>query len=516
MSARRHRRARCMPLTGLVLGSLVAGGSAVAQPAPAPDPAAAPPAQPWSMERSLSVLGAATNNARLSASDQRKDILAQATASLRLFGQYGAVRGTVDYALTGVGFIKQRDLNDITNRLQAAVTGELVPQQLFVDVTAQVGQQAQSLTDRQTADATRLGNSGREVRAFTVSPSWRKQWASGLSAEARFTQSHTQASGTSAFDTNASRANLRLAGGQPALSWSVDASWQTSQAGDGIDRDATLVELGLGTLWANGLQTTALAGWERNNLAGGDTVTGATWGFRAQWPLTERTQVSGLYRHRTYGHDHQLSLSHRTQSTVWTVSDTNGVSTSSVKGLGGSTLYDVYSAQFQTTEPDAVRRDEAVRGYLRTLNLDPSTQVVGGFLGASATQERGQSASVAWLAPRGTVSLRYVQTRSSLLGTRVPGLVDDFATTGVIRQRGVVAAGSYRLTPVMALNAEAQYRRSVGDNAPFGSTKSVAVSWLGQLGPRSDVTVGARYAVGDSTRQAYKEALLFAGYRTRF
>lgn len=503
-------RAGAWRFTLMAAAMATAAGAQAQEPAPAPEPRA------WNLERSLGLRLTATDNARLTLLDRQKDVFGQAVGNLRLFGQTGAVRGVIDYSLTGTAFAKQSDLNDTSHQLRAAGTGELVPGFAFIDATASVGRVSASLQEGQTGDQTRPGASGPQVRTFSLAPNVRGTIGNLANYDGRVTWTDTRAGGASGFNTQDRRAALRLAGGGTNLGWYGEASLQKTEGALAVENEVRLADVGLTTEPMRGLKLAAFAGKEWNDFAGRGLETAGTWGARVAWAPTETTSVTANYRNRLLGSEHLVALSHRTTTMVWTLSDSRSTNTSSNKGLASTTLYDVYSQQFASQEADAVRRDALVRDYLRTVGLDPSTPVVGGFLGAGVSLDRSQTAAVAWVGPRSTAALRYVQTRSELLRTRAVAVNDDFSFASVIRQRGVVFDMSHRLTPIASVSLVGEYRRAQGDNSPFGDFKSATLSWLGRVNPHSDLNAGLRYSVSNGAARAYKEWSAFAGYRISF
>ncbi len=504
-----------LPLASLCAALAVSWPMFASAQAP-PEAPAAPEGRAWNLERSLGVNLTFSDNARLSDADKQKDIFGQASGSLRLLGQFGAVRGAVDYALTGIAFAKQSDLNDVTQFLRAAGTAEIVPQFFFVDAAANIGQQPISLQDVQTSDRSRIGATGTQVRTFSLSPQVRGTLGASVNYDGRFTWADSRASGASIFNTQDTRAAVRVNGGGSRLGWFVEGSLQNTDGAVGIDNESRLVDIGLTTDLTQAVKLGVFVGRDWNNFTDDSLRASNTGGFRLTWLPQEPTAVTANYRHRKIGNEHQLAISHRTATMVWALSDTGSTSTGSNKGASSTTLYDIYSQQFLGQEADPVRRDALVRDFLNTQGLNPSTPVVGGFLGAGVTRDRTLAASVAWVGPRSTASLRYATTRSRLIRTRAVAINDDFDAATVIRQRGLTIDMSHRLTPVSSVTVVGEYRRTAGDNNPFSDFKAVTAAWTGLIGPRSDLSAGVRYAVSSSPTTPYKEWSAFGGYRVRF
>jgi uncharacterized protein (PEP-CTERM system associated) len=486
-------------------------------------PADAAPAGPFadsgrglSFLPTLSLVGVVTDNAGASAVDRRKDLLFQATAGLRVQGRLGPVRGALDYRLTGLAYAKNSEFNDVKHALTANGTAELIGRTMWIDAIGTLGTQAASLIDRQAVDSTRLGDAGTRVGTFTITP----RVVVPLGALARFEGNvgHTitrtgDAAASSADDT---RAFARVGADAYGLAWGLEGTWRRSDLADGSDFEDRLVEVGVSTVLARDYRLGVFGGREWTDFATGDALeSNTTWGVRGAWTPSERTSLSGTYRKRSFGDEHQIGFTQRGETMLWSLSDSRSVSTSPVKGTTATTLYDLYALQF-VGEADPVRRDALVRDYLRTLGLDPSTPTSGGFVSPGLSKERAQSVSFGLLGPRSTVSLRLTQTRSEAVASRGLPLTGDFALGQVIRQRGVSLEGAHRLTPASSLGAGAEYRRSTTDFGVLSTLKSLQMGWLLRASERTEYTLGARYVVLSGGSSPYKELAALGGVRWSF
>src|SRR5690606_37794970 len=117
------------------------------------------------------------------------------------------------------------------------------------------------------------------------------------------------------------------------------------------------------------------------------------------------------------------------------VSDTPSRSGTLAIGTLGELLY----SQFESLEPDPVRRAELVRSFLLANGYNPNHQVLSNFLASSASLQRRQTISFSLMGVRDTINVSMSRGSSRKLDTLVSGL-DDFSTTELVRQSGFVVS----------------------------------------------------------------------------
>jgi uncharacterized protein (PEP-CTERM system associated) len=491
------------------LGALAPGASL------AQDPGAAP--RLWALESNVTLRQTFTDNQRLQ-TVKESDAITEASAGVRLTSNAGRVRGFFDYGLFGSVYARNGDANDLRHVLNTAGTAELIDGQAFIDLRGSYSRQAISAFGNQSSTPGLTDTNQSDVASLSISPHVRGRLGSFARYAARLSHDVTRAKDTDAGDGENSAVSLNLDGGASGspLAWSADASHNISDFRVGRRTYDSRVRVGLSYLFTRELKLGATAGTERTDVRILDGESNATYGVSAEWTPTERTLLSGNLEKRYFGTAHALRFSHRTPNTVWTVSDSRDVSTSSSQGSAGfGSAYDLYFRQFASTEPDAVKRDVLVRNFLQTNGINPNAVVTGGFLASAATLDRAQTASLGIVGVRNTVTVQ-VSSRRSERADKVATVLDDLSTTQLVRQRGLTLDWAYRLTPQSAISLGGSYQRSEGDLATQETTlKSVTATWTSTLGPRSSVLAGARRATFEGTTP-YDENAVFAAFRLSF
>ena len=472
----------------------------------------------WAIEPSVSLRQTFTDNRQLQ-TVKESDSITEAVAGVRLSSASGRLRGFFDYSLTGSVYAHNGDANELHHSLNSFATAEFIDGQAFVDFRGSYTRQAISAFGSQATTPSLTANNQADVGSVSISPHLRGRLGSLMRYEARLSYETTRAKGTDTGDTDNSAASLHFDDGVSgaALGWSVDATHNVSDFRVGRRTFDSRLRAGLSYVVNSDLKLGLTAGTERTDVRSIDGQSNATYGMSAQWSPTERTLLSAIVEKRYFGTGHALNFSHRTPNTVWTLSDTRDVSNTNSQGNASfGSAYDLFFRQFASIEPDAAKRDVLARNYLQTNGIDPNAVVIGGFLASAATLQRAQSASMALVGVRNTVTARLSQGRTSRADT-VTTVLDDLSTAQRVRQRGLSLDWAYRLTQQSTITLGGSYQRSDSD-LPLQETtlKAITLFWTGTLGPKSSLSAGARRAEFESATSPYDETAVFAAFRYAF
>lgn len=473
----------------------------------------------WAIEPSVSLRQTFTDNQRLQ-TVKESDSITEASAGVRLSANSGRIRGFLDYSLTGSVYAHNNDANAVRHFLSSNATAELIEGQAFVELRGSYSRHAISAFGSQTPTPGLSDSNQADVGSLGVSPYLRGRLAGLARYEARLSYDISRAKGSNAGDSENSAASLHFDGGGSGspLGWSADASHNISDYRAGRRTFDSRARAGVSYVVTNELRLGVTAGTERTDLRSLDAESNATYGAQLEWTPTERTSLSADIEKRFFGTAHTLRFSHRTPNTTWTLSDSRDISNTSAQGAAGfGSAYDLFFRQFASAEPDAVKRDALVRGFLQTNGINPSAVVVGGFLASAATLDRAQTASFALSGVRNTVTVQLSAKRSERADKISTAVQDDLSSSQQVRQRGLSLDWAHRLTQQSSINLGGSYQRSTGDvNAQQSTLKAITATWTSTLGPKSTVSAGARRAEFDSTTVPYDETAVFAAFRYAF
>jgi uncharacterized protein (PEP-CTERM system associated) len=302
------------------------------------------------------------------------------------------------------------------------------------------------------------------------------------------------------------------------LGWTADASRQIVDYSNGRPTEGERANVGLTYGITPQLTVNARVGREANNYTSLSKESFATSGWGFGWRPSEATRLSGSVDQRSFGTAHNLSFEHRTPRTAWSFTDSKDVSTTPIQSgqaVVGS-LYDLLFSQFATQQPDPVLRAQLVNAYLQIYGLAPNAVVTTGFLTSAVSLQRRQSLSFALLGMRSTVTFIASQSESNRLDTVSTG-VDDFNTSNVVRQQGLSANLTHRLTPDYSLGALLSQQNTSGSTSLQESRlRLLSFNVTGKVGKNSSATVGVRRVESEGGVSSYVENAVTGSLNVQF
>lgn len=471
----------------------------------------------------LSLMQTWTDNLLLD--DRNKDAALITTLSpgINISARSGSLRGTLDYALNGIAYVKTDQPSRLQNSLAASAQAELIARRLFVDMRASIGQQSGSAFGLQSMPT--LGSQGslsnlvnanqRETATIAVAPSLRGMLGGLASYQLRGDLTRTEVRGSGLGDSRGESLSLRVdewnAG---TLGWWWSASTQQTRATQAEAARSSTTAVGLTYRPDPDWVLTGNVGSERNNYLS-DSRNGLTAGADLQWTPTPRTRAAAGWQRHDYGDSHTLSLEHRMARSVWRIADAQSTVVGNTGSIGGvRSNYDQFFLLFASLEPDPVKRDTLVREYLQSQGLSPDAPVAGGFLSSGPSRLRSQSLGVTLQGLRSTLSLQYNRSITSRLGSNLNQ--GDLADSSRIEQRSLSLSVSHRLTPQSGLSLTASRQEVSGDlGSQQTQLSSTMVNWDTRLGSRLSLQVGARHSRFESVTP-YTENGAYASLTQRF
>ena len=421
------------------------------------------------------------------------------------------VKGVFDYALSGIAYANSTAANRTANTLSSNLQLEAIDNTLFLDATGTIGQQATSAFGAQSVDNTSINANSSEVSTYRISPYLRGHLGTVATYLARYSRSVTSSKAVGAVGSAANEMSLNFKGdtGASKLGWTADVSSQDISYNAGRTTENSQARLGLTYAITPLLQVSADAGTESNNYTSLSRETSAVNGVGVSWQPMGSTKFSAVLRRHSYGDTYTVSLDHRTGRTVWQFSDSK--ETTQSPGVGGAgSAYDLYYAQFATTEPDPVARAQLVNAYLQTFGISPGALVNTGFATSSLALQHRQMLSFALLGKRDTVTFIATQSDSTRLDALTTA-VDDFTTSPTVHQQGWSGNFAHRLTPDYSLGLLVSQMISTGTlSTQSTNLRNVNLSLTGKVGRKSSATLGVRKVESINSLTPYSESALTA------
>lgn len=437
-------------------------------------------------------------------------IITQLSAGLALRKDSGPVRGSLDYSLSGLGYLKTEEKSRLQNNLQAQGMAEWLDGRLILNGVASIGQQAQSVFSPLPSSSTGSSQNQVEVASIMLRPELRGSVGQLFGYRLSAGVGETRARKTDQGDGSQRDATLTingLRGGE--LNWSLNALARRADVTQG--RNTREAQLTFGLAWRPDVDVSlgVNGGRERNNMISEDQRTDTTYGGDFLWTPTPRTRVQGNWQQHLYGASHEFRLEHRLARSALRYTHATGVSSGG--GLAAPTAPDwatLLDLQLQARIPDPAQRAQWIDQFLRTNGLDPKA-TPGGLLASTASRTQRQEFSASWEGQRLSAVFGVSRNRTQRLSDLPVSGNDDLSRSRSILQHGLNLALSYKLTPLTSLTGSAAWQRSSGDTSALSSDlKSLSAGVSVRLGPSTTLLVNARKAKYTNPTQPYDEHAL--------
>ncbi|SDO42073.1 uncharacterized protein, PEP-CTERM system associated [Rhodoferax sp. OV413] len=460
-----------------------------------------------------------SNNVSLKSGSGDSGWISEISPGIKFNRSSGRIRGYVDYSLHQYIY-SGNSKNSLQNLLASSASAEVLDNFAFIDVSAAISQQTISAFGSQSV-ASGLSNSNKtEVSTYNISPYLRGRFLNNANYEARYGFSSTRAKTLESANSNQNQYSLAVNGDElfGRLRWGTNISRQENTRSNGEKTQVDDLKLSLTYSLNRQLSFSATTGRETANYVVAEKQSFRTSGYGVNWTPAETTKLSFNAENKLLGKMHRLTIEHRTPRTSWAFNDSKNVSVSSSNTLNAGTgsLYDLLFLQFSSIEPDPIKRAQLVRDFLQNNGLisDPST--INGYLTSSASIQRTKDLSFMLLGVRDTVGFSITRSvGQSINGSSVN--VDDFSRSGNIRQNGLSATYSHKLTPDTSLSSQYSIQRTYGDTVTQGSKiKSINLNISSKISQKMFATVGARRVLSSSTVNPYQETAVLGSLTVQF
>lgn len=472
----------------------------------------------------INVMQTWTDNLRLESQNQDAALITTLSPGISVVSNSGALRGSLDYSLNGIAYIKSDQPSRVENSLSANGRAELISGSLYVDVRASIGQQNASAFSAPIAPT--LGSQGavnglananrHETGTLAVSPSLRGVLGGLATYDLRGDLTRTEARGTSLGDSRGGGISLGLSGlNGGALNWWTQVNSQRIKAKTAPSNGTTSLRVGLSYRPDPDWAFAANVGRELNDYLGSGTRNGATRGFTVDWTPTPRTRIGANWQGHAYGDSHGLNFQHRFARMVWRLADTQTTTLGNTGASGGvRSNYDMFFLLFASQEPDPIKRDVLVRAYLQAQGLSPDAPVSSGFLSTGPSRLRNQQLAVTLQGVRASVSAMVNRTVTRRLGDNLNQ--GDLANSSQIEQRSFSLTASHQLTPTSGISLSLTRQESAGDlGSQSMQLTSMTANWNARLGLWLNAQLGARHSRFEGV-MPYTENAVYAGLTQQF
>ena len=474
----------------------------------------------WLITPSLTVNETATDNVALSKTNEKSDLVTDLSPGIRINGQGGRLKVNFDYQMHNLIYAQDSSRNRTQNALNAQGTLEAVDNWLFIDASGAISQQSISAFGGATSTDVNTNNNSNttETSSYRVSPYIKGVLGRFADYQLRYARSTTSSRANDAFDSDTNEFSGLLKGdtGLANLAWSLDASSQQVDFGNGGSNEADRLQGRLTYSFDPQFRVSVFGGREANNYLTLDKEAHTTKGAGFEWAPTERTLLAYNRENRFFGNSNMFTFSHRTAGTAWRYSESKDVSASPrQQSLIGLSAYDlVYANIDRTVEATPEQKALLTQAVLASNGLSATDLLPAGFLSSSATLQHRREMSLVLLGVRNSVTFSLSQSESEKLsqGSIIsPILGEDFASANKIRQRIASIGWTHRLTEMSSLsgNFARSNSRGTGTAGPSLETtqNSFNVNFSTRLGPNTSAGLGARRVVVDGTSSYTENAV---------
>jgi uncharacterized protein (PEP-CTERM system associated) len=440
---------------------------------------------------------------------------------VRWASRSGRVQGSLDYVANMDYRTGRPDTEgtSLQNALNANVIAEAIPNWAFIDFAATVALQPISAYGQQTTYGSLQSNPNQtDVASALIAPYVRGSLAglADYNVRAEASTTSTKLSSAPSSKTTGGSAVLNSPTTGALLGWSLTGTQQHVEFDNSPATEDDRVYAGLSVSPLLELRFTLSAGheWYDDGVSGRQSYN--TGGVGVQWTPSPRTHVSASAEERYFGRSAHFSFDHRLQHSVFAYTYSRDT-TSSADPTAFSkpiTLLQLLSDQAVSAQPDPALREQAVRDFLRQIGRDPNEVITSGFLVSSVSLQERQELSFALLGRRTTFNAQaYVSDVRSIVTVADAGITTGEPT----RQFGYSATLSHQLTPQTSINLNGTRQKTLDSPTQIGNDlKAVTLALTGQLSPRTNALLGARYSVFNSPTDPFRETAITGSLSLRF
>ncbi|KPF45885.1 hypothetical protein D621_17670 [beta proteobacterium AAP51] len=448
----------------------------------------------------------------------QSELTTQLRPGFRYTSRTGRLQGAVSYGL-GLTYRSRTDPSfDASNQLTAALTGQLVENLAFVDVSASIAKQSLSAFGQQSVAEQPTENPNQEeVGNLSITPSLRGNLAGLALVDLRLNATAANTRKSIEGDSLSTGGTLTLSSTNPnaIIGWGLSASTITTDyrtRGDAKnDRATASVEIRPDV----DVSLSVRAGRETTDIGLSQSESFSNWGASLRWQPSPRTLASFNTDRRFFGRSHSINLSYRLPLSSLRFGSVRDVTLSANPGALGQplTLYDLFFEQFASQEPDPALRQQLVLDFLAGLGLDPQASIAGGAINRGPTVQERNDIGFTYSAKRLTLSGQAFASRTQqLLEAGLPAPSDANP-----RQRGYTGTVAYRLTPTATFSLlGSRLMTKPTANQTGTDLKSLGLTLSERLGRLATAAINARYSVFNSATNPYRETAVSASLGLRF
>jgi uncharacterized protein (PEP-CTERM system associated) len=445
----------------------------------------------------ISVTETLTDNVRLAPrGSEEGDLVTQVSPGFTFSANGPRIKAQLTYSLQSTLYATSGTGASLSNFLNGSANATLIRDLLYVDASANIGQQNISAFGAQSfSNANANGNSS-EVRTYRISPYMVNRYGSFASSQVRYTHEGVSANSSLLQTTGTDRLQANLNSGPRYLrvNWGLQGSTEKIHYTGQPDVSLSNASANVGYLIVPTLRLTAVGGYENNNyVTTGDKPQGGYYTAGFIWTPSSRTNVTANAGHRYFGNTYFLAASHRARKAVFNIDYSDDITTSQAQLLtsGVSSTAQQLNLLYTPTIADPLARQQFVNTIIQQFGLSTTT----GTPVTSFTNRYFLQKSL-----RGTVS--YSSARSTIVGslfdirrTPVEQTTAVFGIDDATKQIGATGSLNVQLSPRTNAVAGLSYSRNTSLTINDVSTyKTARLALTSTIQPKLSVSLEARHS----------------------
>lgn len=275
----------------------------------------------WTLQSDVSVREIYTDNVTLAPDNERWELVTEVTPGVFLNGKGPRFELDFLFDLQATVYPSGNFDDEINPELQAAGTGALIEELLFVQVNSTITQNNADNTGRIASD--NISQTGNRINTYTysVSPFLRNRFGSFAESELRYVFDEVINEGDT-LDSKAHGGRFQIDGGTrfARLPWQLFAEGQAVEFDDGTTTSSGMAGSNVRYLINSKFSIFGGGGYEFNDFGSPEDDDGLFWQVGSAWRPSSHTTVEGGFGRRFFGGNFFFTAEHESRRTVWRAS----------------------------------------------------------------------------------------------------------------------------------------------------------------------------------------------------
>lgn len=464
----------------------------------------------WKLTPTIAMAETYTDNVKLKGPGaEQHATITQLSPGLTIAATGQRLKMQLNYVLQNSYYSGLNNEQTTNHLLRANAKAALAKDLFFLDGSASVTQQNLSPFGQVADNDLNLSENRVEVRTYSVSPYFRRNFENKFTAELRYAHdsvtNKTDGTSFSNIDSQADNVLFSLKSGSAfrSINWGLNYSHQNIHYEKQTPLEMEKSTASLSYVISPLFRLTSTLGYEKNSyISLGEKPSGIFWSAGFTWTPSARTNFILNGGHRFFGKTYALTLSQRARMSVWSLGYNEDITTTRGQFLVPATnnTSAFLNQLWQTSIPDATTRQQVVDNFIKDSGLPSAlTQPINTFTNQVFLQKSLQG-SAAFTGVQNTLVLslfnteREAQSSGTLETAITPGLLSN------VRQTGANALWNWKLSPRTNTTVSAAYTRANSLNSGvIDNAKTLRVSASRQLQSKLKATLEVRRVQKEST-----------------